>query len=81
MSFLYGGGRVTNPPPLSREEEESVLSALEAGDWHARQTLVEHNLRLVVYISRRFENTGVGLEDLISIGSIGLIKAVGTFRR
>jgi len=80
-SVLYIGGSDTLPPPLCREEEERVLAALEQGDWSARQTLVEHNLRLVVYIARRFENTGVGLEDLISIGTIGLIKAIGSFRR
>ena len=77
----YVGGSDTLPPPLEAEEERAALAALAAGDQTARQTLIEHNLRLVVYISRRFENTGVGLEDLISIGTIGLIKAITTFRQ
>ena len=76
---MYIGGSDILPPPLSREDEERAVCAMESGDAGAKQTLIEHNLRLVVYISRRFENTGVGLEDLISIGTIGLIKAVGTF--
>ena len=76
----YIGGSEVLPPPLSREEETAALTALCAGDKSAERTLIEHNLRLVVYIARRFENTGVGLEDLISIGTIGLIKAVGTYR-
>jgi RNA polymerase sporulation-specific sigma factor len=76
--FYISGGDVL-PPPLSKEDEESAVRAMECGDELAKRTLIEHNLRLVVYISRRFENTGVGLEDLISIGTIGLIKAVGTF--
>ena len=76
---LYIGGSDTLPPPLGREEEEKAIAALESGDAGAKQLLIEWNLRLVVYIARRFENTGVGLEDLISIGTIGLIKAVGTF--
>ena len=76
----YIGGSDTLPPPLPREAEAAALEALSAGDEGARGTLIEHNLRLVVYIARRFENTGVGLEDLISIGTIGLIKAVSTFR-
>ena len=76
----YIGGSDTLPPPLEPEEERAALEALSAGSEAARQTLIEHNLRLVVYISRRFENTGVGLEDLISIGTIGLIKAISTFR-
>ena len=77
----YVGGSDTLPPPLEAEEERAALEALAGGDPAARQTLIEHNLRLVVYISRRFENTGVGLEDLISIGTIGLIKAISTFRQ
>ena len=77
----YIGGSEGLPPPLSREEETAALTALCAGDKSAERTLIEHNLRLVVYIARRFENTGVGLEDLISIGTIGLIKAVSTFDR
>ncbi len=80
QSVFYVGGSDDLPPPLSREDEEKALRALEAGDMGARQLLIEHNLRLVVYIARRFENTGVGLEDLISIGTIGLIKAIGTFK-
>lgn len=67
------------PPPLSREEEEKCVSALAEGDESIRKTLIERNLRLVVYIARKFENTGVNMEDLISIGAIGLIKAVNTF--
>ena len=74
----YIGGSDTLPPPLSREREAELLERI--GDEDARQALIEHNLRLVVYIARRFENTGVGIEDLISIGTIGLIKAVGTYR-
>lgn len=75
---MYIGGSDTLPPPLSREEEAELLKRLDQED--ARQVLIERNLRLVVYIARRFENTGVGIEDLISIGTIGLIKAVGTYR-
>ena len=77
----YIGGSDVLPPPLPREEESLALSALEAGDEIAKRRLIEHNLRLVVYIARRFENSPVGLEDLISIGTIGLIKAVDTFNR
>ena len=77
--LLYIGGSDVLPPPLPRAEEERAVAAMERGETWGKQTLIEHNLRLVVYISRRFENTGVGLEDLISIGTIGLIKAVGTF--
>ena len=76
----YIGGIDSLPPPLSAEEEKAAIAALCAGDEGAKQKLIEHNLRLVVYIARRFENTGVGLEDLISIGTIGLIKAIGSFR-
>ena len=68
------------PPPLKGEEEKRMLLELEQGNESARQTLVEHNLRLVVYIARRFESSGINLEDLISIGTIGLIKAIGTYR-
>ena len=74
----YIGGSDTLPPPLSREREAELLGRLD--EEPARQELIEHNLRLVVYIARRFENTGINIEDLISIGTIGLIKAVGTFR-
>ncbi|MBR1659041.1 MAG: RNA polymerase sporulation sigma factor SigE [Oscillospiraceae bacterium] len=76
----YIGGSDTLPPPLGPEEERSAIEGLAAGEAAARKTLIEHNLRLVVYIARRFENTGVGLEDLISIGTIGLIKSISTFR-
>ena len=68
------------PAPLDREAEQQTIRALAAGSEEAASLLIEHNLRLVVYIARRFENTGVGIEDLISIGTIGLIKAVGTYR-
>ena len=78
--ILYIGGSDVLPPPLPPEEERTLIARLAEGDEQARQTLVERNLRLVVYIARRFENTGVNIEDLISIGTIGLIKAVGTFR-
>lgn len=76
----YIGGSDILPPPLKGEAEQEVLQRMEQGDENARKTMVEHNLRLVVYIARRFENTGVNLEDLISIGSIGLIKAINTYR-
>ena len=79
-SVFYIGGSDTLPPPLEREREEQAVNALEQGDEEARSLLIEHNLRLVVYIAKRFENTGVNLEDLISIGTIGLIKAVNTFQ-
>lgn len=75
----YIGGSDVLPPPLSKNEERRAIEALEQGDEEAKKRLIEHNLRLVVYIARRFENTGVGLEDLISIGTIGLIKAINTF--
>ena len=78
--IFYIGGSDVLPPPLKGTEEQQALEALEAGDEDAKQRLVEHNLRLVVYIARRFENTGVNLEDLISIGTIGLIKAISTYR-
>ena len=77
--IFYIGGSDVLPPPLKGTEEQQALEALEAGDEDAKQRLVEHNLRLVVYIARRFENTGVNLEDLISIGTIGLIKGITTF--
>ena len=78
--LFYIGGSDILPPPLGRDEEERAILAMEAGDEKAKQTLTEHNLRLVVYIARRFENTGLNLEDLISIGTIGLIKAINTFK-
>jgi len=77
---LYIGGSDILPVPLKPEEEQQVIEAFSRGDPRAKQTLIERNLRLVVYIARRFENTGVGIEDLISIGTIGLIKAVNTFK-
>jgi len=76
----YIGGAETLPPPLSPEEEERLLAMLDSDRGYARKKFIEHNLRLVVYIAKKFENTGVGIEDLISIGTIGLIKAVNTFR-
>ena len=78
--IYYIGGSDVLPPPLKGKEEQDVLEALERGSEQAKQQLIERNLRLVVYISRRFENTGVDLEDLISIGTIGLIKAISTYR-
>ena len=78
--IMYIGGSDMLPPPLKGADEQRMLELLSRGDAQAKQILIEHNLRLVVYIARRFENTGVNLEDLISIGTIGLIKAVGTFR-
>ncbi len=75
----YIGSSEALPPPLSREEERELLDQLKSGDSKVRATLIERNLRLVVYIARKFENTGINIEDLISIGTIGLIKAVNTF--
>ncbi len=77
--LYYIGGSDVLPPPLSREIEAKLLEKLET-DPESRQTLIEHNLRLVVYIAKRFDNTGINIEDLISIGTIGLIKAINTFR-
>ena len=77
-SVYYIGGSDTLPPPLPRDEEAAVLERLP--EESARQTLIERNLRLVVYIAKRFDNTGINIEDLISIGTIGLIKAINTFR-
>lgn len=77
--LYYIGGSVPLPAPLTLEEEQQLVSGLDTDDGTIRQTLIEHNLRLVVFIARKFENTGVQLEDLISIGTIGLIKAVNTF--
>ncbi|WP_028782696.1 RNA polymerase sporulation sigma factor SigE [Thalassobacillus devorans] len=77
--IYYIGGSEALPPPLSREEEAELLKRLPKGDKAARAMLIERNLRLVVYIARKFENTGLNIEDLISIGTIGLIKAVNTF--
>ena len=78
--IMYIGGSDTLPAPLSREEEGALIARLKQGDDQARNLLIEHNLRLVAYIARRFENTGINIEDLISIGTIGLIKAVGTYQ-
>ncbi len=75
----YIGGSEALPPPLSADEESLLLSELSLGEASVRTVLIERNLRLVVYIARKFENTGIGIEDLVSIGSIGLIKAVNTF--
>ena len=80
-SVHYIGGADVLPPPMKGAEEQATLEAMEKGDEGAKQRLIERNLRLVVFIARRFENTGINLEDLISIGTIGLIKAVGTYRR
>ncbi len=79
-SVYYIGGSDVLPPPLKGKEEQDALEALERGEESAKQKLIEHNLRLVVYIARRFENSGTNLEDMISIGTIGLIKAIGTYR-
>lgn len=79
-ALYYIGGADVLPPPLKGEDEQAALTALEQGSEEAKQLLIERNLRLVVFISRRFENTGVNLEDLISIGTIGLIKAINTYR-
>lgn len=78
-NLYYIGGNDALPPPLSKEEEENLVQRLVAGDETIRSILIERNLRLVVYIARKFENTGVNVEDLISVGTIGLIKAVNTF--
>ncbi len=80
-SIFYIGGSDILPPPLKGQQEQDALEGLEQGNEVDKQKLIEHNLRLVVYIARRFENTGVNLEDLISIGTIGLIKAISTYRR
>ena len=78
--IMYIGGSDPPPPPLSRDEEAELIARLDQGDEAVKSQLIERNLRLVVYIARRFENTGVGIEDLISIGTIGLIKAVNTYK-
>lgn len=78
-SIYYVGGSDNLPAPLTKQQEDETLNLLASGDDDARNELIEHNLRLVVYICKRFENTGVNIEDLISIGTIGLIKAVNTF--
>ena len=78
--LMYIGGSDVLPAPLNREEESQLIQRLAQGDQSASGPLIEHNLRLGVYIARRFENTGINIEDLISIGTIGLIKAINTFR-
>ena len=78
-SVCYIGGTDLLPPPLSREEEVTLMRRANQGDTVARATMIERNLRLVVYIARKFENTGISIEDLISIGTIGLIKAIETY--
>lgn len=78
--IYYIGGKEALPPPLEKDEEQKLLQLLAKGDESARAVLIERNLRLVVYIARKFENTGINIEDLISIGTIGLIKAVNTFK-
>ena len=79
--IYYIGGSDVLPPPLKGQQEQDALEQMEQGSQEAKQLLVERNLRLVVFIARRFENTGVNIEDLISIGSIGLIKGINTYRR
>lgn len=78
-SVFYVGGSDTLPPTLDKDEENELLIRLGNGDMSVKSMLIEHNLRLVVYIARKFENTGIYIEDLISIGTIGLIKAINTF--
>ena len=78
--IFYIGGSDSLPPPLSRDVEAQMIARLDEGDFEVRQILIEHNLRLVAYIARRFDNTGINIEDLISIGTIGLIKAINTYR-
>lgn len=78
-SIHYINGPETLPPPLRKREEEEIMERLRGGDESVREKLIIHNLRLVVYIAKKFENSGVGVEDLVSIGTIGLIKAVNTF--
>ena len=80
QGIFYIGGSDSLPPPLEREEEAELIACMDSGDLTVRQTLIEHNLRLVAYIARRFENTGINIEDLISIGTIGLIKSINTYR-
>ena len=79
--IFYIGGSDVLPPPLKGKDEQDALEAMEQGSEPAKQLLIERNLRLVVFIARRFESTGINLEDMISIGTIGLIKAIGTYRR
>lgn len=78
--IMYIGGSDTLPPPLTRDEEADLIGRLDEGEERVKSQLIERNLRLVVYIARRFENTGINIEDLISIGTIGLIKAINTYK-
>ena len=78
--IMYIGGSDTLPPPLTRDEEAELIGRLDEGEEAVKSQLIERNLRLVVYIARRFENTGINIEDLISIGTIGLIKAINTYK-
>lgn len=78
--IMYIGGSDTLPPPLTRDEEADLIGRLDEGEETVKSQLIERNLRLVVYIARRFENTGINIEDLISIGTIGLIKAINTYK-
>ncbi len=80
FSIFYVGSSDTLPEPLSKDEEEAYLVMATDGDIHARDKLIEHNLRLVVFLAKKYENTGVDLEDLVSIGTIGLIKGINTFK-
>jgi RNA polymerase sporulation-specific sigma factor len=77
--IYYVGSTEVLPPPLTADEEGHLIRRLESGDLTVKSSLIEHNLRLVVYIAKKFENTGINIEDLVSIGPIGLIKAVNTF--
>lgn len=79
-TIYYVNGPETLPPPLTKEEEQELMDKLSQGEDAVREKLIVHNLRLVVYIAKKFESSGVGIEDLVSIGTIGLIKAVNTFR-
>lgn len=78
-TIMYIGGSETLPPPMNKEEEAYYIAMLSGDSTYAKQILIERNLRLVVYIARRFENTGINIEDLISIGTIGLIKSINTY--
>ena len=80
-NVFFVGATDILPPPLSKEEEDYFLELKEKGDKHAKDKLIEHNLRLVVFLAKRYENTKVDLEDLVSIGSIGLIKGINTYKR
>ena len=81
QSFFFIGSNDTLPEPLSKEMEEFYIDLKDEGDPHAKDVLIEHNLRLVVFLAKKYENTGVDLEDLVSIGTIGLIKGINTFSK